>query len=74
MTTSVTDPRPDIEINAPGTFNTLEAARDVGDEPIFFYTGGGRSALELSRSRTVGTEPLCRYGARSQMPSNGKFA
>ncbi len=27
MTTSVTDPRPDFEVNALGTFNVLEAAR-----------------------------------------------
>ncbi|MBN1180261.1 MAG: GDP-mannose 4,6-dehydratase [Anaerolineae bacterium] len=37
VTTSVTDPRTDFEINALGTFNTLEAARSAGTNPIFLY-------------------------------------
>jgi CDP-paratose 2-epimerase len=37
VTTSVTDPRPDFEINAHGTFNVLEAARVSGRQPIFIY-------------------------------------
>ncbi len=35
VTTSVTDPRTDFEINALGTFNVLEAARTSGRNPIF---------------------------------------
>ena len=38
VTTSVTDPRPDFEINALGTFNVLEAARHAGHDPIFIYS------------------------------------
>ncbi len=38
VTTSVTDPRPDFEINALGTFNVLEAARRAGQDPIFIYS------------------------------------
>src|SRR5512135_3235252 len=38
VTTSVTDPRPDFEINALGTFNVLEAARRSGDNPVFIYS------------------------------------
>ena len=38
VTTSVVDPRNDFEINALGTFNTLEAARLSGREPIFLYS------------------------------------
>lgn len=38
VTTSVTNPREDFEINALGTFNTLEAARLAGTNPIFIYT------------------------------------
>ena len=38
VTTSVTDPRPDFEINALGTFNVLEAARNAGHDPIFIYS------------------------------------
>jgi CDP-paratose 2-epimerase len=37
VTTSVTDPRTDFEINALGTFNVLEAARRAGADPVFIY-------------------------------------
>lgn len=37
VTTSVMNPRKDFEDNALGTFNTLEAARMVGNDPIFIY-------------------------------------
>ncbi len=37
VTTSVTHPREDFEINAMGTFNTLEAARLSGRKPLFLY-------------------------------------
>lgn len=37
VTTSVQNPRLDFEDNAIGTFNALEAARLVGDNPIFIY-------------------------------------
>jgi len=38
VTTSVTDPREDFEINALGTFNVLEAARTVADHPFVLFT------------------------------------
>jgi CDP-paratose 2-epimerase len=37
VTTSVTNPREDFEINAIGTFNTLEAARLSNQKPVFIY-------------------------------------
>ena len=37
VTTSVTDPRTDFEINALGTFNVLEAVRRGGGKPIVLY-------------------------------------
>jgi CDP-paratose 2-epimerase len=37
VTTSVTDPTPEFEINAGGTFNTLEAASASGRKPAFLY-------------------------------------
>jgi CDP-paratose 2-epimerase len=37
VTTSVTDPRTDFEVNALGTFNLLEAARHAGDNPIVVF-------------------------------------
>ena len=37
VTTSVLDPRSDFELNALGTFNALEAARQSPSDPIFIY-------------------------------------
>jgi CDP-paratose 2-epimerase len=37
VTTSVTQPREDFEINAQGTFNMLEAARASGRNPVVIY-------------------------------------
>jgi CDP-paratose 2-epimerase len=38
VTTSVTDPRNDFEINALGTFNVLEAIRNSGQDPICIFS------------------------------------
>lgn len=38
VTTSVTDPRTDFDINALGTFNVLEAARAGGKKPIVLFS------------------------------------
>jgi CDP-paratose 2-epimerase len=38
VTTSVTNPREDFEVNALGTFNVLEAARTSGLSPIVIYS------------------------------------
>jgi CDP-paratose 2-epimerase len=38
VTTSVTNPREDFEINALGTFNVLEAIRVSGEKPLVLYT------------------------------------
>lgn len=38
VTTSVTNPRLDFEINALGTFNVLEALRQNGQNPLLIYT------------------------------------
>lgn len=37
VTTSVTDPRTDFEINALGTFNVLEGIRRAGGSPVVLY-------------------------------------
>jgi CDP-paratose 2-epimerase len=37
VTTSVTDPRADFEVNARGTFNVLEAARKSGTNPTIIH-------------------------------------
>ncbi len=38
VTTSVIDPRTDFEINALGTFNVLEAARNSSQKPVIIYS------------------------------------
>jgi CDP-paratose 2-epimerase len=38
VTTSVTDPRSDFEVNALGTFNVLEAARQAASQPVVLYS------------------------------------
>ncbi len=38
VTTSVTDPRSDFEINALGTFNVVEGVRRSGHKPVLIYT------------------------------------
>ena len=57
VTTSVTKPREDFEANALGTFNTLEAARLSGRNPIFIYAStnkvyGGMEDIKLVEDAT----------------------
>ncbi len=57
VTTSVTDPRLDFEVNALGTFNVLEAARLSGGDPIVLYAStnkvyGGMEDVELVEHAT----------------------
>ena len=60
VTTSVANPRDDFENNALGTFNTLEAARAVGTNPIFIYTSTNKvyGGMEAARIVDLGQ----RYG------------
>lgn len=57
VTTSVTDPRSDFEVNALGTFNALEAARLEGDDAVFLYAStnkvyGGMQDVEVVEQKT----------------------
>lgn len=47
VTTSVTDPRHDFEVNALGTFNILEAARTSSHNPIVLYSSTNKVYGEL---------------------------
>ncbi len=47
VTTSVTDPREDFEINAQGTFNLLEAARLSGRNPVVIYASTNKVYGEM---------------------------
>jgi len=57
VTTSVTNPRDDFEVNALGTFNVLEAARLSGRKPILIYAStnkvyGGMDDVEIIEDET----------------------
>jgi CDP-paratose 2-epimerase len=57
VTTSVINPREDFEANALGTFNTLEAARASGRDPVFLYAStnkvyGGMEDVALAEEPT----------------------
>ncbi|MBA3943695.1 MAG: GDP-mannose 4,6-dehydratase [Herpetosiphonaceae bacterium] len=57
VTTSVNNPREDFEINALGSFNVLEAARQATPMPIFFYAStnkvyGGMEQVQIVEQPT----------------------
>ena len=57
VTTSVENPREDFEINATGTFNVLEAARQSDRNPIFIYAStnkvyGGMDEVDVVEQGT----------------------
>ena len=53
VTTSVTQPREDFEINALGTFNMLEAARLSGRNPVFMYASTNKVYGEMNEVAVV---------------------
>lgn len=57
VTTSVKNPRQDFEANALGTFNVLEAARAVANDPIILYAStnkvyGGMEEVKIGEEAT----------------------
>jgi CDP-paratose 2-epimerase len=61
VTTSVTDPRNDFEVNAQGTFNTLEAARLSGNKPGFLYSSTNKVYGGMDNVRVVEKETRYDY-------------
>ncbi|MEQ8515721.1 MAG: GDP-mannose 4,6-dehydratase [Chromatocurvus sp.] len=57
VTNSVVSPREDFEINALGTLNVLEAARDAGHNPVVLYASTNKvyGALEQVPMRSLQT-------------------
>lgn len=53
VTTSVTNPREDFEINALGTFNVLEAIRNSTSRPILLYTSTNKVYGKMEDLDTV---------------------
>ena len=59
VTTSVQDPRLDFDINALGTFNLLEAARQTNHYPIFLYASTNKVYGGMEDIKVI--EKLNRY-------------
>ncbi len=73
VTTSVTKPREDFEANALGTFNTLEAARASGRNPIFIYSStnkvyGGMEDVKLVEDATRWRYAELEHGCAETQP------
>ena len=77
VTTSVVDPRTDFEINALGTFNVLEAARQSPSNPIFIYAstnkvyGGMEDVAVVEQPTRYAYRDLprgCSRGAAARLP------
>ncbi|MGH2582466.1 MAG: GDP-mannose 4,6-dehydratase [Anaerolineales bacterium] len=61
VTSSVTDPRNDFEVNAFGTFNLLEAVRKAGHKPFVIYSSTNKVYGETSEHRLVRQKTRYRY-------------
>jgi CDP-paratose 2-epimerase len=73
VTTSVIDPRTDFEINALGTFNVLEAARQSGRNPFFIYAStnkvyGGMDDIAVVEKPTRYEYADLPFGASENQP------
>lgn len=62
VTTSVVDPRSDFETNALGTFNVLEAMREVGSEAPLVYASTNKVYGGLESVPVVEEERRYRFG------------
>jgi CDP-paratose 2-epimerase len=63
VTTSLTNPRDDFEVNALGTFNVLEAVRLAGDDPIVFFTSTNKVYGRMDDVAVVESERRYAYRA-----------
>lgn len=61
VTSSVTDPRNDFEINALGTFNMLEAARLAGHKPFVIYSSTNKVYGEMLEHKLLSSKTRYRY-------------
>ncbi|MCL5428713.1 MAG: GDP-mannose 4,6-dehydratase [Chloroflexi bacterium] len=61
VTSSVTDPRTDFEINALGTFNVLESVRQAGHKPFVIYSSTNKVYGEMSEHKLVELRTRYKY-------------
>ena len=71
MTTSIEDPIEDFEINARGTFNVLEAARQSSSPPILIYTSTNKVYGDLTRKPVALIEKEKRWDFAHEEYSEG---
>jgi len=53
VTSSVEDPQIDFDVNAGGTFNLLEAARQTGNNPIVIYSSTNKVYGEIEDKKVI---------------------
>ncbi|MBI4300554.1 MAG: SDR family NAD(P)-dependent oxidoreductase [Chloroflexi bacterium] len=63
VTTSVTDPRHDFDVNAFGTFNVLEAVRKSGGNPVFVFSSTNKVYGEMLEAQVELRDGRYRYAA-----------
>ncbi|MBI5613909.1 SDR family NAD(P)-dependent oxidoreductase [Candidatus Gottesmanbacteria bacterium] len=73
VTTSVVDPRTDFDINALGTFNVLEAMRQVSSNALFIYSStnkvyGGMEDVGVDEGATRYEYKNLPFGVSEQQP------
>lgn len=61
VTTSVSNPREDFDINALGTFNILEAARESGNNPVIIFTSTNKVYGGMEDLKTIETNNRYEY-------------
>jgi len=66
VTTSLADPRHDFEVNAGGTLNILEAARQSGNRPFLLFTSTNKVYGKLGAADAGGLLVARRVTAESQ--------
>jgi CDP-paratose 2-epimerase len=66
VTTSITDPRTDFEINALGTFNVLEAVRQNAPRAAFLFSSTNKVYGGMEGEKVVEKKTRYQYGSRPQ--------
>ena len=70
VTTSLSDPRHDYEVNLGGTFNILEAARQAGNYPFLLFTSTNKVYGELGMHPLVAEKTRYRFEHISGVAEN----
>src|SRR5262249_13533909 len=63
VTTSISDPRHDFEVNVGGTFNVLEAARRSSNRPFVLFTSTNKVYGDMTKNGLVRDGKRYRYNS-----------